>query len=400
MRYFWLILLIIPCLLFSEDIVTLPFNLISIAYNNMLTGNYEIAEKQYQQLTILYPQERSGWEGLLWSQNAQGKFHKSLKTFSNAKTKLSELDGIYNYYAFALYRQNRLPEARYYYKQALDNMPANPLANQVSCEGLAYTYLALDNYPKAQKYFSKAAFISGRQMSAIKPSFNSTVYYKVPGTEKNAYGFRQSAKYKCAELKLNYEYFQLDNAFFRDLYKADFTYQFIPLEVGINGSYLSGEDARVYPAWQLGMELCPKLYPGKIVLNPELFVSFSHYPRFDVQQLSLQPQVLWRDFSFSYALHSVFMDNEPSETDSVHFAQQFCLTKSLPYSFELGFHYGAGNDTWIIDNSGVIIDTFNQNGSYYGISLGKEFFKHLYLYGYYQKWDSEDLFYFSLSGYY
>ncbi len=73
MRYFWLILLIIPCLLFSDDIVTLPFNLISNAYNNMLTGNYEIAEKQYQQLTILYPQERSGWEGLLWSQNAQGK---------------------------------------------------------------------------------------------------------------------------------------------------------------------------------------------------------------------------------------------------------------------------------------------------------------------------------------
>ena len=96
----------------------------------------------------------------------------------------------------------------------------------------------------------------------------------------------------------------------------------------------------------------------------------------------------------------VFYGYEPAETDSVHFAQQFCLTKSLPYSFELGFHYGAGNDTWIIDNSGVIIDTFNQNGSYYGISLGKEFFKHLYLYGYYQKWDSEDLFYFSLSGYY
>ncbi len=32
----------------------------------------------------------------------------------------------------------------------------------------------------------------------------------------------------------------------------------------------------------------------------------------------------------------------------------------------------------------MIIDTFNQNGSYYGISLCKEFFKHLYLYGYYR----------------
>jgi hypothetical protein len=77
----------------------------------------------------------------------------------------------------------------------------------------------------------------------------------------------------------------------------------------------------------LGAKLCPVLYPGKITLHPELFVSFSHYPRFNVQQISFQPQVYWRDFSFAYALHSVFMDNEPSSTDSVDFAQQRSLSK-------------------------------------------------------------------------
>ena len=400
MRYLWLILLLIPGLLFSDDIIPLQFNLITTAYNNMLTGNYELAEKQYQQAAILYPQESSAWEGLLWSLNAQGKFRKTLKTFSDAKTKLPEPEKLYNYYAYALSMQNRFPEARFYYKQALENMPVNPLANEVSCEGLAYAYLALDNFPEAQTYFSRAAFISHRPIPAFKPSFNSTVYYKVPGKNKTAYGLMQSAQYKSAKLKLNYEYFQLDNAYFRDLFRADFTYQFTPLEAGINGSYLSGKDERVYPAWQIGAKLCPKLYPGKIALNPELFVSLSHYPRFNVQQISFQPQVYWRDFSFAYALHSVFMDNEPSSTDSVHFAQQLSLSKFLPGDFKLGLYCGFGNDTWMIDNSGVIIDTFNQNGSYYGISLGKELFKHFYLYGYYQKWDSEDLIYFSLAGIY
>jgi tetratricopeptide (TPR) repeat protein len=183
MRYLWLILLLIPGLLFSDDIIPLQFNLITTAYNNMLTGNYELAEKQYQQAAILYPQESSAWEGLLWSLNAQGKFRKTLKTFSDAKTKLPEPEKLYNYYAYALSMQNRFPEARFYYKQALENMPVNPLANEVSCEGLAYVILLWIIFMKHKQFF-RALFICLRPYLLFETSFNSTVYYKFQGKQK------------------------------------------------------------------------------------------------------------------------------------------------------------------------------------------------------------------------
>jgi len=377
-----------------------PSSLLSQAYTNMMVGNYDLAEGQYKAITELQSDNLEAWEGLLWAQNALGKYSATLKT-SHALLQKHPMHGAFhNYRAFALLKNKRYPEARESYQRALRVMPDNAFANSVSQEGLAYAYLGMDDYPRFQKHMQSASALSGYHVAKAKPVFRTTLAYKIPGKDKTSYAINQNANYGSWGLTLGYEDFYLSGKSFRQMAKAELEKQFIPFDISVSARSLKGNDKRVYPAWQTGAELGTKFYISSFAVKPRLMVSHSHYPRFDVQQLSFKPLLLWRDVAFQYAGHAVFMDNEAVDSDSSHFAQQFQINKALPYNVNMGLHYGTGNDTWAVDNNGVIIDTFNQNGSYYGLSVSKVLFKAFTLYAYYQKWETADLVYISLSGTY
>jgi predicted porin len=146
--------------------------------------------------------------------------------------------------------------------------------------------------------------------------------------------------------------------------------------------------------------LSPKLYPGIFALKPQVFASYSHYPRFDVQQISAIPQLRWRDIALEAAVHYSYLDNEPVSADSTKLSVQVKLNKQLPFGLNLGLHYGSGNDSWLIDSSGALIDTFAQNSAYYGVSLFYPFLKRFSLYGYTQINKADQLWYVSLAGRY
>ncbi|MDY0152520.1 MAG: hypothetical protein RBS43_09645, partial [Candidatus Cloacimonas sp.] len=154
------------------------------------------------------------------------------------------------------------------------------------------------------------------------------------------------------------------------------------------------------PAQQVGLVLSPKLYPGIFALKPQVFASYSHYPRFDVQQISAIPQLRWRDIALEAAVHYSYLDNEPVSADSTKLSVQVKLNKQLPFGLNLGLHYGSGNDSWLIDSSGALIDTFAQNSAYYGVSLFYPFLKRFSLYGYTQINKADQLWYVSLAGRY
>lgn len=375
-------------------------HLLDQAYTNMLTGNYKVAEQQYKSLTELDPTNQSGWEGLLWAQNSLGKYRQTIKLARQLLHKNPGSAYPYNYRAYALIKQNRFPEALYYYHKGLASQPGYALANQISREGLALAYLSLDDQPNYAVQQEKALALASAAPQKSKPAFSTTLSYKLPGKDKSAYGVKQGISYRNQGVNLGYENFYLSGESYRSSYKASYRLQLPALDIGVSGNLLDGEDARVYPARQAALELSPRLYPATIAVRPALQVSYSRYPRFDVQQLSFKPRVLWRDMSLRYALHVVNIDHVIQDADSLRLHQQFELSKSLPYGFSLGLNYGSGNDTWSLDSTGNLIDTFNQMGNYYGVSLSKSLFHRLFLYAYYQGWKSEQLYYFSISGRY
>lgn len=416
MRVLLLIILLSSCLLLAQTGVPIPLpmdnnpgsapsssssmpNLLQMAYDNMLNQNFAQAEQQYHSLSLLEPENTAAWEGLMWAMNMQGKYSSTLKLSRDLAKKQLIRGAMDNYRAFALLKNLRYPEARYHYQKAYIGDPGNPLANQVSQEGLAYAYLGMGDYPRFAFHLNRAAGVVF-PLPKARAGFRSTVSYSVPGKDKQAIAFGQNISYKSWKLSAGYEDFRIDSEAFRTVIKAGLGKQFNPLELALSARSMAGEDERVYPAKQVGLLLSSRIYPASLAIKPAVFASYSHYPRFDVQQLSFQPLLLWRDFSLETALHYRYLDNEPVEADSSQVSLQVKLNKQLPLGLNLGLHYGSGNDSWLVDSSGAVIDTFNQSSAYYGLSLSYAFLKRFSLFGYGQTDKTDQLYYVSLSGTY
>ena len=413
MRLLFLLLLLIPVLLHAQSAPPLPLegvggsvpisppqNLIGMAYGNMLAGNYAKAEAQYRKLSKLEPDNLTAWEGLMWAQNMQSEYRATLKLARQLDKQQMMQKALLNYKAYALLSLKRYPEARYNYQKAYQGDPGNPLANQISQEGLAYAYLGMGDYPRYQNHLYAASAISGIPAKNAKPGFHTTFYYCQPGEYKQSWGLIQGIYYRSWMLSLAYEDFSIDSKPFRSIAKAEVGKQFFYVDAKLSARAMEGEDERVYPAKQLGLELTPKIYASGYAFQPAVFASYSKYPRFSVQQLSAKPNLLFRDMSLEYCLHYRYLDNEPAGTDSSIISQQVQFAKELPWGLRLGLRYGSGNDTWSVDGSGSVIDTFNQAGSYYGVSLYYPLSKRFSLFAYNQVCKNDKLWYFSLTGSY
>ncbi|MDD4310696.1 MAG: hypothetical protein PHO32_09970, partial [Candidatus Cloacimonetes bacterium] len=263
-----------------------------------------------------------------------------------------------------------------------------------------YAYLGMGDYPRYQTHLYAASAFSGIPVKKAKPGFRSTVYYCLPGEEKQSWGVIQGINYRSWNLSLAYEDFRLNNEPFRTISKADLGNQLYYVNTNLSARIMEGDDERVYPAKQFGLELTPKIYTGSIAFQPTVFASYSHYPRFSVQQLSAKPNLSFRDMSLMYSLHYRYLDNEPAGADSSKMSHQVQFGKELPWGFKLGVHYGSGNDTWAVDSGGSVIDTFNQGGVYYGVSMSYAFLKHFSIYSYQQMRKDNTLWYLSLTGRY
>ena len=363
----------------------------------MLRGEYATAEVQYRSLINFRPHDPDAWEGLLWAQNSLGKYRLTLRDSQGLIHTFPERQTLYAYRAYALQQLARYPEARLAYHKSLNSSPDNSYANSLNMAGLASVYRSLGDYPQARKYSLHAASLRQLPPPAERIALLSSVYYKLPGEHKSAMGIGQRLSNRSLSLALAHERFRLNSAFFRSVTTAGLSVQIPHLQIKADGRYLQGEDERVYPARQIGLGLEPLLYYQSLAVRPALYVSYSHYPRFDAQQASISPGILWRDMQLSYSYHHVYIDNEPAATDSTHISQQLSFNKHIPWGMTLGLHYGSGNYTWLIDSDGACNDTFNRNGTYYGASLLLPVYNRVYLYTLHQRWRDEALWYASLA---
>ncbi len=374
---------------------TPDIELLSQAKLSQARGDHALAESQFQTLSRLQPFLLEAREGLLDAYLAQGKYRSVLReTKSIDRLKLSF--NTHNYRAYALLKLGRYPEARHQYHIALSESGRGLVIPSISWQGLAFSYKALGDYPSYSRYQQLA---SGPE-DLDNFSFSSTLAYKIPGKNKQALGFTQSAAFRSWSVDLAYENFFLDDDAFRQVYSLELGKQVRLIDIQLQARALEGEDARIYPARQAAARLNPRIYLNGLVLRPDVSLSYSHYPRFDVQQISFSPLVLLRDLDLSYTLNAVWLDHEAVGADSLHVSQQLSLGKKLPWGFYSSIQTGLGNDCWALDTTGNLIDTFNQAGDYYGASLSKLFRNQVLLTAYWQKWESDHLLYFSLKVFY
>ncbi len=380
MRFIFLFLFLLPLLLGGQSTPPLPtsgmggaaptqMDLLMQAFDNMKAGRYSLAEEQYHTLFLSEPDNLSAHEGYLWALNAQGKYRQSL---AHSTALLKQYPGsaqFYNYRAYPLLQKGRLPEARDMYSKALAELGVNPMANEISHEGLELVYQSLGDYPRHDMHKQAKAALQQKPAGKASPHFSSSISCALPGDDKLAVIFSQSASYKAWSIRAAYDDLSIAQKQFRSLASLAVTKQFLPLDVELGGTLMQGTDERVYPAQQASIKLSPKLYVNKLVLYPSIMASYSHYPRFDIQQISFLPKLMLRDISMEFATHYSYMDNLGVGADSSRVAWQFNTVKQLPYKLKLGMHIGGGDYRWMVDGSGVLMDTFDEQSSYYGLSL-------------------------------
>jgi hypothetical protein len=371
-------------------------DLLSLAYSNMLAGNYEVAKSQYGSLRELEPANLAAHEGYLWALNALGKYRESLSQSAKLIKGYPYTAQFHNYRAYALLQSRRYPEARYYYRYALDKQAQNPLASSIANEGLAYSYKALGDYIKHRRYINAHAAGTGIPAAKPKPSFGTALGFSATQPDKAAISIRQTVNYASWHMNVAYEDFSINKEHFRYAISAALGKQLAIADVEIYAMQLSGEDQRVYPSQQLGCKLSQNLYLGKVAISPRLMASYSQYPRFDIQQLSIMPVLHWRDISLSYQAHYGFMDNETVNADSSRICQQMELQKAMPFGTTLGLHYGQGDGRWMMDSHGVVVDTFNTQEPYYAASLLIPFLSRFSAYLYCQVSNDTGLYFASL----
>ncbi len=380
MRFIFLFILLLPLLLGGQTAPPLPTsgmggaapvkqNMLLSAYDSMIAGKYSLAEEQYYSLCLNEPDNLSAHEGYLWALNAQGKFRQSLAHSASVLKQYPGSAQFYNYRAYTLLQTGRYTEARDMYSKALKELGLNPLANEVSHDGLELVYLSLGDYLRHDMHKQAKAALLQKPAGNTKPNFSSSIACALPGDDKLAVIFSQSASYKAWSMRAAYDDLSIAQKQFRSLTSLSVTKQFLPLDVELAGTIMQGNDKRVYPAQQAGIKLSPKLYAGKMLLYPAVMASYSHYPRFDIQQVSFLPKLLLRDVSVELATYYSYMDNLGVGADSSRVAWQLNTVKQLPYRLKLGLHIGGGDYRWMVDGSGVLMDTFDEQGSYYGLSL-------------------------------
>ncbi len=413
MRLFIFMAVLLPVILGAQTAPPVPLpgagsggaapnkpNLLFMAYDNMLAGRYASAEEQYQSLAEMEPDNLAAHEGYLWALNAQEKFSHSLAVSQRLLKRYPGNVQFYNYHAYPLLEQKRLPEARYYYLSAYRQQPNNLKANEISQEGLAYTYKALGDYHRHNRHLQANAAITGIPAAKPKVGLFANAAYAVPGEAKHLVSVSAGLNYKQWSASVAYEDFSIDGASYRSISSAKLGMQLLPFDIELSSGMMDGEDERAYPAQLYSARLTPKLYLGKLIVYPALMAHYGHYPRFDIQQLSILPEVLWRDFRFNYSAHYSYMDNLTVNADSSRFAQQVKLTRNMPWNTTLGLHYGDGDYRWMIDGGGVVMDTFNRQGAYYGVSLLVPFLKRFSVFLYHNRQEEGQLWFASLTARY
>lgn len=409
MRFLLILAVLLPLAISAQTFLPIPISgdagggaapmqadLLSLAYNNMLGGNYELAKSQYGTLRELEPANLAAHEGYLWALNALGKYRESLAESAKLINGYPYTAQFHNYRAYALLQSRRYPEARYYYRYTLDKQPQNPLASSIANEGLAYSYDALGDYTKHRRYINAHAASTGIPAARPKPKFSTALSYSSTKPEKASISIRQNVLYASWHMNLAYEDFRVNKEGFRSAASGALGKQFALANIEVSAMMLEGKDERVYPARQYCGKLSKNLYAGKLYFAPQLMAAYAQYPRFDIQQLSFMPSIRWRDISIAYQAHYSYMDNETVNADSSRISQQIELYKAMPLRTTLGLHYGQGDGRWVMDNNGVVVDTFNAQKPYYAASLLIPFLTRFSAYLYYQMSNDTGLYYASL----
>ncbi|PKN78454.1 MAG: hypothetical protein CVU48_08325 [Candidatus Cloacimonetes bacterium HGW-Cloacimonetes-1] len=345
----------------------------ALAYYYMMNNQPLLGLREYRVVVEADSSKTDAQAGILWALNSMEQYKTTIKLAHDLLQTYPEIAAIHNLVAFAYLKKQDTTIARYHYKMASDEAGHDLLARQTALEGLGWTNMLLDNTARALQYYSKAQSLNRVDIYGLTrlntPRFTTAFSYSVPDSTGKAYRVSQSIRYRTWKADLAVDEFQLNNKHFRTIYMANLTKQFSTLQTGLHYAYADGNDARVYPASNIGLSVAPMLYYRSTLMKLDQSVNMAHYERFNGYQYSITPSLRRGKWQTAYTYSYHYQDNEAVGADTSKAIHRVQLSRTMYKGSELGLYGGYGDTAWTVDNYLNLTDAFDAKSKYFGCSL-------------------------------
>ena len=345
----------------------------TLAYYYMKNNQTLLGLREYRAVVEADSTNMDAQAGILWALNSLNQYKTVIKLSHDLLQTYPDNAALHNLAAFAYLKTYDTSIARYHYNVAADEAGYDLLARQTALEGLGWTNILLDNSARSLQYYSKAQSLDKEEIYGLallnSMRFVTSVSYSVPDSIGKAYRVSQSIRYRTWKTDLAVDEYQLNNKHFRSIYMANLTKQFSNWQAGLHYSYMDGNDARVYPASNIGLSLTPMFYYRTALLKLDQSFNYAHYERFNGYQYSISPSIRRGKWQVAYSYAMLYQDNESIDADSSKTIQRVQLSRSMYKGSELGLYGGYGDMAWTIDSYLNLTDDFNANQKYIGCSI-------------------------------
>lgn len=359
-------------LLVAKNPVDIALRL-NLAYNLALEGDYADALRNYETILIQDPDNVSAAEGVLWMMQMQGMYPESVARGRFLLQKHPQSSTIASYLAFGYARTNRHLAARSTYQRA-STLGVNDLQTNAAQSGLAWAYIALQDYPAAQKALHSIPEQTDTDAQRVldTPRMNVTANYHTDYSDVSGFGISGSWHKKNIKVSAQVAELLISNERFREKYTVDIALENHYARISAAHGILRGIDKRVYPASTSSISLYAKVYMHHLQITPALSASLGSYRRLDAQQGDAGIVVSSDRWELGARLSYVYLDRESLNSDVQNTIASLNIGLKPREGTYLGAYMFKGDQSWWISPYQVVNDEFEANDQTYALSVSQK----------------------------
>ncbi|MDZ4182243.1 MAG: hypothetical protein U1B83_05140, partial [Candidatus Cloacimonadaceae bacterium] len=353
---------------------------LNLAYYYMMASDPKLALEQYRLLETKDAYASAAGEGILWALNSLGMYRQSIAKADSLITAYPTMHGYHIYKGQAELRLSYPLKARRSYLHALKDDNRDAVIRSNARDGLAWSYLALQDYAGAinaikAQYTDTSLSDAQKEINRIHTFTSAAFSYKESGN----YGISANLGTQKGTWAIGASFHQqfVDAAKYRYSIGARINKQTKPMDFSLRFAHLSGDDERVYPGNSASLKTTGKLYLADFLIKPATTIHLSSYARHNAYQGDLGIKISRDKLSLGFGISRIYQDREAIEADSLSYTHNLSVGfVPLPF-LNLGLHLIKGNSAWWIDAEGSIYDDFDAPSTIYGISANLYLSKHL-----------------------
>ncbi len=363
-----------------------------LGWELMQKGQYAAALQEYRYVAERDSLNIEAKKGLLWALVEMGEYSRCQREATLYLSLHPQQSAFYYYRAMAKLRQGKPLNAR------LDALSAQKYASDSLWEHLATSLLAniyqsLGDISRADKLPEQASSAAAGYSTSISAGMKSN------SLKLLALGFE--SQIKRSKLGLSIEELLYENKHYRYAIQASAAQVWGGWELNSGVKYLDGKDASLYPLQAASLGMKHRFYLGKIIVQPLLGAHLAKGARQNSYQADLGMKISTDPLKLSYTGSYLYLDRDAISADAQGWVNALDISVPLCKGKELALYAGRGDMEFYQNAYGGIMDAYQPEPDFLGISFYTPLGSKTGLLGYLQcSWKDAGTYYFYVKGFY